>query len=169
MNIFSGHDTSLLALSTALNVDIGIPPFSACIMVELHATSKNDSNNNNKNPRKTNQNSNNQKIMRSKNRSNSTLDYNVQIYYRNTHTNNVTPLKLPGCAAVCPLEDFLRITSARTTGDRGALCGGGGGFLDDKNTVVAVLAVLSVAVVVLLVVVVVGLVKRSIDYRYQLL
>lgn len=41
MNIFSGHDTSLLALSTALDVDIGVPHFSSCIMVELYYSNDN--------------------------------------------------------------------------------------------------------------------------------
>lgn len=38
MNIFSGHDSSLLALSAGLNVPIAKPLYGACIMLELYRT-----------------------------------------------------------------------------------------------------------------------------------
>jgi len=38
MNIFSGHDTSILSLSAALNINLHqVPPFSTCIMIELYS------------------------------------------------------------------------------------------------------------------------------------
>lgn len=40
MNIYSGHDTSLLSLGTALDIDIEVPNFSGCIMIELYNDSK---------------------------------------------------------------------------------------------------------------------------------
>jgi len=36
MNMFSAHDTTLLALSAALDVFIDMPNYSACIMIELY-------------------------------------------------------------------------------------------------------------------------------------
>ncbi|XP_065670526.1 lysosomal acid phosphatase isoform X4 [Hydra vulgaris] len=36
MNIYSGHDTTILSLMAALNVDLSVPPFAASIMIELY-------------------------------------------------------------------------------------------------------------------------------------
>ena len=38
MNIFSGHDTSLLSLSAGLDIEISLPVFASCIMIELYHT-----------------------------------------------------------------------------------------------------------------------------------
>merc|ERR1719204_994493 len=98
MNIFSAHDSTLLSLSTSLDINIEFPNFSACIMIELHQD--NDE------------------------------KYSVEMYYRNTHTDEVIPLKLKKCEQKCPLEDFLRLTTPRTTQDRSKICG----LKTDSNT-----------------------------------
>ena len=36
MNMYSGHDTTVMSLATALDVPIEFPNYSACIMVELY-------------------------------------------------------------------------------------------------------------------------------------
>jgi len=42
MNIFSGHDTSLLSLAAGLDIQMTVPPFASCIMLELHADESNN-------------------------------------------------------------------------------------------------------------------------------
>jgi len=42
MNMFSGHDSSILALATALDIDITYPTFAACIMIELYTDESNN-------------------------------------------------------------------------------------------------------------------------------
>merc|ERR1712023_489452 len=36
LNIFSGHDTSLLAVSAGLDIHIDIPTFASCLLFELY-------------------------------------------------------------------------------------------------------------------------------------
>jgi len=92
MNMFSGHDTTILSLAAALGISIEMPNFSACVMIELFSDDAG-------------------------------VNHHVEMFYRNSHTDEVTPLKLKKCGYECPLEDFLRLTSPRTTVDRSKLCG----------------------------------------------
>jgi len=92
LNIFSGHDTSVLAFTTALNVEFPIPEFSACILVEM------------------------------KERNSSeyyvTIDYRNGYGDNITYTQ----ISLKGCEYECPLDDFIRITSKRIPTDRPNEC-----------------------------------------------
>lgn len=93
LNIYSGHDTSILALSTAFNIKFPIPSFSACIMVEL----------------------------RQDDRMNYyvTIDYRNGLDDNAT----ITQMNLPGCVYKCPLQDFVKLTSKRIPLNRQKECG----------------------------------------------
>ncbi len=103
MNMFSAHDTTLLALGAALDVFVEMPNYSACIMIELYESNG---------------------------------EHYVEMYYRNTFTDEVIPLKLNNCGYhTCRLDDFIRLTKARTTDDRSKICGvkGGSSFVTIYN------------------------------------
>lgn len=99
MNIFSGHDTSILSLTSALNINLGIQPtFAACFIIELYADDKSN-------------------------------EYFVELKYRNDSNNHLTPFTLNGCQYSCPLQQFVSLTKSRVTHNYNEDCGLGGGFL----------------------------------------
>ncbi|XP_012560453.2 prostatic acid phosphatase isoform X1 [Hydra vulgaris] len=83
LSIFSGHDTSILALAATLDLEITVPTFASCFMIEMY-----EDNNGN---------------------------FLVEMHFRNDTSGNIFPFKLKDCDISCPLEQFLRFTSRRTT------------------------------------------------------
>ncbi|KAG7473650.1 hypothetical protein MATL_G00098110 [Megalops atlanticus] len=79
MLMYSAHDTTLVALQSALNVFNGIqPPYASCHIFELFQEDNGS--------------------------------FSVAMHYRNDSTKEPYPLRLPGCAQYCPLQDFIHIT-----------------------------------------------------------
>ncbi|XP_033762458.1 testicular acid phosphatase homolog isoform X2 [Pecten maximus] len=77
--LYSGHDTTLIALMQILNVfDRRHPSYSACVIVELWKSGKNE------------------------------MPF-VRILHKNETNNNINILKIPGCIKDCPFNDFVSI------------------------------------------------------------
>nr|XP_047143619.1 lysosomal acid phosphatase-like isoform X5 [Hydra vulgaris] len=83
ISIFSGHDKSILALAATLDLEITVPTFASCFMIEMY-----EDNNGN---------------------------FLVEMHFRNDTSGNTFLFKLKDCDISCPLEQFLRLTSRRTT------------------------------------------------------
>merc|ERR1712048_231459 len=81
LHIYSGHDTSILSLMSALNIHIqNAPSFAACVLIELYTAKNNESE----------------------------IPV-VEIQYRNETSlidgsNKLYPLRVPNCGFSCPLD-----------------------------------------------------------------
>ena len=111
MNIYSGHDTSLLALASALNVEIERPRFSSCIMLELH--------DNKQQQRQQQQQQQKQQQQQQKQQQ----QFHIEIYFRNNNTSQLKPLTVQGCTFKCPLDKFIKLSQNRVSVDRTTECG----------------------------------------------
>ncbi|XP_066910405.1 prostatic acid phosphatase-like [Clytia hemisphaerica] len=108
LNIFSGHDTSILSFTTALNTKFPVPEFAACILVELYETPTGDHY--------------------------VTINYRNGFGNITLTPMNLTGCDV----YQCPLDDFVRITSKRIPTNRHKECNPVEPFFTKKNlTVIA--------------------------------
>lgn len=94
MNIYSGHDKSLLGLSAALDVEIPLPiNFGCCLMVELYHSEKNG------------------------------YEVQMYLHNVDTGAaDNPVPVTLKGCTFSCPLEKFVALNKNRLSKNRDEEC-----------------------------------------------
>lgn len=95
MYIYSAHDTTLVALLSALDIFDGIQPaYSSAVIIELYSD-ENDAK----------------------------KDANVRIMYRFGQSKDPKALKLPKCSQECPLNDIIKETSDVVPDDIDKACG----------------------------------------------
>lgn len=143
--MFSGHDTTVAALLSALGLYKDIPSspgYAACVMLELYKTEN---------------------------------YYYVEIHYKNNHqmeSNASTILKLKGCEKKCKLEKFLSLTDAAVPKDWRKECytrnppSRSGIHLSTSEIISIVMAVVLIVTLVCLIVTCVKL-KRTTSEGYK--
>uniref|UniRef100_K1QGK1 Fibrillin-2 n=1 Tax=Magallana gigas TaxID=29159 RepID=K1QGK1_MAGGI len=143
--MFSGHDTTVAALLSALGLYKDIPAspgYAACVMLELYKTEN---------------------------------YYYVEIHYKNNHqmeSNASTILRLKGCEKKCKLEKFLSLTDAAVPKDWRKECytrnppSRSGIHLSTSEIISIVMAVVLIVTLVCLIVTCVKL-KRTTSEGYK--